>query len=132
MADEEESIAIPLVEERVTTTKREVVTGRVRVPTRVEERRELVREELAREEIEVERVPIDRPLTAVPPIREAGGVTIIPIVEEVLVGEKGLVLTEEIRLHRKTLAERHEVPVALQVQRATVGREEKSGTTTNQ
>jgi stress response protein YsnF len=58
--NEEQNLVIPLVEERVSATKREVETGRVRVRTRVEERQELVRAELARDEVDVERVAIGR------------------------------------------------------------------------
>ena len=127
MADEQESIAIPLVEERVTAGKRLVETGRVRVRTVLDERSETVAADLLREEIAVERVPVNREVASVPEVREEGGVTIIPVVEERLVVEKKLFLVEEIRLVRNRTSERQELPVTVRAQRAVVEREERSG-----
>ncbi len=121
---------IPLVEERVSVTRREVETGRVRVRTHVDERIEVIRQELARDEVEIERVPMNRHVTRMPEIREEKGVTIVPVVEEVLVIEKKLMLVEEIRLSRKRSYEKFEKPITLRSQRAEVEREELSGETT--
>jgi uncharacterized protein (TIGR02271 family) len=127
MADEQESIAIPLVEERVTVGKRVVETGEVRVRTVIEERSELAGADLLREKVAVERVPRNEEVTVVPPVREEDGVTIVPVVEERLVVEKKLFLVEEIRLVRRSVTERLEMPVTLRAQRAVVEREESSG-----
>ena len=120
---EERSLVIPLVEEHVSATRRTVETGRVRVRTRVDHRQELVRAELARDEVEIERVLIDREIDVVPEVRQEGDVTIVPVVEEVLVVEKRLVLVEEIRLHRVSGRETVETSVTLAVQRAEIERE---------
>ncbi len=127
MADEQETIAIPLVEERVTVGKRVVETGEVRVRTVIEERSELAGADLLREKVAVERVPRNEEVAAVPPVREEDGVTIVPVVEERLVVEKKLFLVEEIRLVRRSVTERLEMPVTLRAQRAVVEREESSG-----
>jgi stress response protein YsnF len=50
------------------------------------------------------------------------GVTIIPVLEEVLVVEKRLVLKREIRI-RKRSSETVEIPVSLRKQRAEVERQ---------
>ena len=125
MALEEE--VIPLVEERAVVSKRLVETGRVRVHTRVEQREELVRAELARDEVIVDRVTIDRPIDAIPDIRQEGETTIIPVVEEVLVVEKRLILKEEIHLRRRRTIEEFAQPVTLATQRAEVVRHDTSG-----
>jgi uncharacterized protein (TIGR02271 family) len=127
MADEQESIAIPLVEERVTVGRRVVETGQVRVRTLLEERSEVAGADLLREKVSVERVARNEEVAAVPPIREEDGVTIVPVVEERLVVEKKLFLVEEIRLVRRSVTERLEMPVTLRAQRAVVEREESSG-----
>ena len=127
---DEQKIVIPLVEERVSATKRKVETGRVRVRTHVDERIEVIRQELARDEVEIERVPMNRRISEMPKVREEKGVTIVPVVEEVLVIEKKLMLVEEIRLSRKRSYEKFEKPIRLRAQRATVEREELSGETT--
>jgi stress response protein YsnF len=127
MADDASDVRIPLVEERLVTSKREVETGRVKVRTLVDEQETLVRETLRHATVEVERVPVEREIDAVPPVREEEGVTIIPVVREVLVVEKKLILAEEIRLRRCTREEEYAQPVLLKSQRAVVEREESSG-----
>ncbi len=123
----EETVIIPLAEEVITTTKREIETGRVRVRTVVDERQEMVREALTRTEVEIERVRIDVEVSAIPLPRTEGETLIIPVVEEVLYVRKALVVTEEIRLHRKTSTEKVEQPVTVRSQRAVVEREDPDG-----
>lgn len=125
--NEEQNLVIPLLEERVSTSKREVETGRVRVRTRVEERQEIASAELARDEVEVERVPANREVAEMPEVRQQGTTTIVPVVEEVLVVEKKLVLVEEIHLTRKQSTEEFTQPIILRAQRAEIEREDSSG-----
>ena len=125
--EEEQNLVIPLVEERVSATKREVETGRVRVRTRVEERQETVRADLARESVEIQRVPMNVEVSDMPAVRQEGGTTIVPVVEEVLVVEKKLMLVEEVHLRRTRSIEEHTQPVTLAAQRAEIEREASGG-----
>ena len=127
MAEEQGDVAIPLVEERLITSKRVVETGRVKVQTIVDERETLVQEQLSRVEIDIERVPMNVEVEAVPPVRDEGDVTIIPVVQEVLVVTKKLMLTEELRIRRRRSTQEHSEPVKLRSQRAIVERQESSG-----
>jgi uncharacterized protein (TIGR02271 family) len=113
---------IPLVEETVSIGKREVVTGRVRVQTVTDTIEELAHADVQRETVEVTRVPIDRMVETAPEIRTEGDVTILPVVEEVLVVEKRLVLKEEVHIRRRVTTETAVVPVTLRKQRAEVER----------
>ena len=113
---------IPLAEEAATIGKRQVVTGRVRVQTITDTVEELARTDVQRETVEVTRVPIDRVVETAPEIRTEGDVTILPVVEEVLVVEKRLVLKEELHIRRRITTETAEVPVTLRKQRAIVER----------
>lgn len=128
---DEQDLVIPLVEERVSATKRTIETARVRVRTRIEQREELVRAELSADAVEIERVPIGREVAAVPAVRQEAGTTIVPVVEEVLVVEKKLMLVEEIRLTRTRTTAEFAQPVTLAAQRAEIERHESSGDTTN-
>lgn len=121
---EEQDLVIPLVEERVFATKREVETGRVRVSTHTDRHEEMVRVDLARDEVEVTRVPKNEEIAEAPEPREEGDVTIVPVVEERLVVEKKLVLVEEIHIRRTRSSEEFTQPVTLARQRAEVEREE--------
>jgi uncharacterized protein (TIGR02271 family) len=113
---------IPLVEEALVVDKQPVVTGRVRVATKTETVEEIAALSLAQQAVSVERVAVDREIEQVPPVRTEGDVTIIPVVEEVMVVEKRLVLKEELRITRQTTSERVEVPVTLRKQRAEIER----------
>lgn len=127
MADEQTDVRIPVVEERLVTGKRRIETGRVRVRTIVEEEHQTVREPLSRDHVEVERVAMNVEVDEIPPVREEGGVTIVPVVREVLVVTKKLILTEEVRLTRRTQVEESAEAVTLRVQRAVIERDERSG-----
>lgn len=94
------SVTVPLMEETLRVTKQEVVTGGVRLVKRVTEREETVDEPLLRESVHVERVPVNRLVAEAPASRQEGDTLVVPILEEVLVVEKRLMLTEEVRITR--------------------------------
>jgi uncharacterized protein (TIGR02271 family) len=118
--------AIPVVEETARIDKREVQTGRVKVHTVVEISEQMVREALSSQNIRVTRVPVDPPVTTVPVIRTENGITIVPVLEEILVVEKRLILREELHIMQEVSHETVEVPVSLRKQRAVVERVDAS------
>lgn len=108
MADEissDDNLVLPIVEERATISKEIVETGRVRITTHVERRQQLISEALQHRDVVVERVAIGEVVETAPEIRLDGDILIYPIVEEILVVEKRLVLKEELRISRKTRVE---------------------------
>jgi stress response protein YsnF len=117
---------LPLVEEALRVGKRRVEAGRVRVSVRTEAEERLVRETLRAEHVEVERVAAGRELAEgeeVPAARrEEDGTVVVPVLEEVLVVERRLVLREEVRLRLVAPEEAVEQPVTLRRQRAEVER----------
>jgi uncharacterized protein (TIGR02271 family) len=121
---------IELVEETARIEKRLVETGRVRVSTRTETTEQVLRETLRGDAVGVTRVPIGRVIAegeTAPQVRDEGGVTIIPVLEEVLVIEKRLVLKEEVHIRRITSDEDVEVPITLRRQSAVVERVSPEG-----
>ena len=100
-----DSEVIPVLRETVRITKREVETGRVVVHKTVTERDEAVEMLLKRTDVSVERIPVNRVVTEAPASRQDGDTQIIPILEEVLVVEKRLILREELHI-RKDNSER--------------------------
>jgi stress response protein YsnF len=56
-------------------------------------------------------------------------VTVIPVIEEVLIVEKRLVLKEELHVRRQQTTENVEVPVTVRRQRAVVERVTPDGET---
>jgi uncharacterized protein (TIGR02271 family) len=121
-SDDEDRIVVPLVSEELAVTKETRQTGRVRVTTVTRQREELVDELLAREQVEVERVAVGKPVEAIPAVREEGDTIVVPIVEEILVVERRLILKEEVRLRRMRSTERHQERVTLRKQEAVVTR----------
>jgi uncharacterized protein (TIGR02271 family) len=104
---EEGDIVIPVADEFLNVEKRVVETGHVELRKTVQERVEVVDQPLFSEEVEIERIAINRPLAESVSSRYEGETLIIPLVEEVLVVQKRLVLREEIHI-RKLRKEVHE------------------------
>ena len=121
-AHSERETVIPLLQEELSVAKRVVETARVRVSRVTHDHQQLVDELLNHERVEVERVPVDRPVEAMPSIRQEGEVTIIPVVEEVLKVERCLVLKEEVHIRRIKTTERHQEQVTLRKQEVLVSR----------
>ncbi|MCJ2023645.1 YsnF/AvaK domain-containing protein [Methylobacterium sp. J-067] len=125
-----ESVTLPLIAETARIDKRAVETGRVRVSTRTEAVDQVLRETLRSDMVGVTRVPINRTLAegeTPPVVREENGVTIIPILEEILVVEKRLVLREEVHVRQTTGGEDVEMPVTLRRQHAVIERVSPEG-----
>ena len=122
MPNDHVEAVIPLAEEILRVSKRLVETGKVRISLTTETVEEIVRETLRTRRAEVERVPIDREVTEVPQTRQEGDVMIVPVVEEILVVERRLLLKEEIRLRLVDGEQTLEQSVMRRVQRAMVER----------
>ncbi len=129
MTDQRTEEVLPLLEEELRVEKRSVVTGKVRVRTVVDTVEETARADLEEGRIEVTRVPIDREVSAPPTVRTEGDVVIVPVLEEVLVVEKRLVLKEELHIRRHVARENVEVPVTLRKERAVIERVTAEGHT---
>ena len=111
-----------LAEERLSVGKRVVETGRVRVRRTTTEKVQKVDVPLSSDTYEVRRVPIGKEVKKTPPVRETRTEIIIPVVEEVLVVERRLVLREELHIRKVRSVERHTEEFMLRVQQATVDR----------
>ena len=113
---------IPLLAEEIAVSKRTVETGRVRVARITHEQEQLIDELLAHEAVEIDRAPINRQVDTMPAIREEGDTIVIPIVEEVLVIERRLLLKEEVRVRRVHSTQRHQESVTLRHHEAVITR----------
>jgi stress response protein YsnF len=129
MPDQErqpKDLRIPLHVEEVSVSRREIkkalITGT---------REQLIDEELTHVRVEIERVPIGRTVDVVPPISHEGDITIIPVVEEMVVVERRLVLKEEVRVRRVSTKEQHQETVVLRQQEAVITREDPDSPSPN-
>ena len=94
----------------------------VRATRTTSTRDEVVRGELHHEHVVVERVAVGRIVDAIPPVRQEGDVTIVPVVEEELVVVRRLVLKEEVHLRRVRTTTTHSETVAIREQHVAVTR----------
>lgn len=92
---------VPVLEEELRVGKRLVEKERLVLRKTVSTHTETVEVPVQETEVSVERVPVGRTVTEPPPVREEGEWLIIPLLEEVLVVEKRLVLKEELRIRRQ-------------------------------
>jgi uncharacterized protein (TIGR02271 family) len=113
---------LPLLAEEASVSKQVVETGRVQVARVTHERERLIDELLAHETVEIDRTPIGRHVDTMPAVRNEGDTVVIPIVEEVLVIERRLLLKEEVRVRRVRSTERHQERVTLRHHEAVVTR----------
>ena len=111
-----------LLAEDLEVDRRQVEAGRVQIRriTRTESRE--VDEELARLDAEIEHVAIGIEVESVPAVRETEDRIIIPVVEEIVVVERRLMLREEIHVHKRHSSARHQEQVILRIQEALVTR----------
>lgn len=91
-------LTIPVVEEQVQIGKDVVETGRIRVSKTVHEEQQIVDVPIIQEEVNVERVAINQYVATPPAVRYEGDTMVMPILREVLVVEKRLLLVEEVRI----------------------------------
>lgn len=117
-----EEVRIPVIREEAVVRTREVERGGVRVHKTVNEREEVVEQPTMREDVDVERVAIGRVIDTVPEVREEGDTLIIPVLEEMLVVEKRLVLKEEIRVTKRRTTETEQARVVLNEEQVTIER----------
>ncbi|MDQ3650513.1 MAG: YsnF/AvaK domain-containing protein [Acidobacteriota bacterium] len=124
-------IVLPIIEEELSVEKREVETGRVRIRKTVRERQEVVDEPLLQEEAEIRRVAVNRIVDGPVPVRYEGDTMIVPLLEEVIVTEKRLLLKEELHISVRQFEGRNPQTVTLRSEEAIVerldGRETQRG-----
>ncbi len=118
---------LQILDETISVSKREVVTGHVTVTTRTEVRDEVAEIALNRHRVDVTRVAVGRIVEGQPMVRTEGDTTIVPVVEERYVVVKQIYLKEE--LHIRHIVEREVVtaPVQLRRQHAVVERRDANG-----
>lgn len=92
---------LPVVQEELEVQKRVVESGRIRVNKKVETTESIVDEPLLHQGFEIQKKSVNRIIDEVPTPHYEGDTLVLPILEEVLVVEKRLVLREEVRITPK-------------------------------
>lgn len=97
-------MTFPVMEEELHVDKRTVQTGRgVRIHKTVSQREQTIDQPLMHDELLVEHVAVGRVIAeeTLPQMRYEGDTLIVPVLEEVLVVQKQLMLKEEVHIRRQ-------------------------------
>jgi len=119
------AIVIPVLAEELEVRRRRVERGGVRVHKQVHERQVEVDEPGFAEEVQIDRVPVHRAVDEPPPVRYEGETMIVPLLEEVVVVEKRLMLREELRITRHRREIHNPQRITLSSEQATIDRLDK-------
>ncbi len=117
---------VPIHEEVLVPTTREISLGEVVVRKRVEQVPSEATVDVGHDEVLVERVAVNQQIDTAPAPRQEGDTLVVPVVEEVLVTEKRLMLREEVRITRRRRTE--QVTVSDTVRREVLDVEENIAT----
>lgn len=117
-----EGSVIPVIAEFATVGKRTVTKARVKVSKKVTEREEGINLQLTEEAITVHHVPRNLIVSEAPQVRQEGNVTIIPVLKEIVVVEKKLMLVEEVHITRRATDHHHLETITLRQEELTVTR----------
>jgi len=119
---------VPIHEEVLVPTTREISLGEVVIRKRVEQVPSEATVDVGHDEVLVQRVPVNQQIDTAPAPRQEGDTLVVPVVEEVLVTEKRLMLREEVRITRRRRTE--QVTVSDTVRREVLDVEENLSTPT--
>ena len=108
--------------ERLAVSRRVIETAVVRATRTTSTRDEPIDEPVSRDEVQIERVPVGRIVGTMPLPRQEGDTTVYPVVEEIVVIERRLLLKEEVRVSLVRSTARHTETVSLRFQDAVVTR----------
>jgi uncharacterized protein (TIGR02271 family) len=124
-ATSDNKITIPILEEQLTVGKKVIETARVRLSKTINESIESLEIPLTEEEIVVNRVPKNELVDVMPAAsRYEGDVMIIPVLKEVAVIEKRIMLVEEIHVSKKQTEKTETREVTLRKEEIKVTRTE--------
>ncbi len=96
-----DTITIPKYEEQLQVDKKTVESGKVHISKTVKEEEVSVNIPTIEEKVAIKHVPVNQYVETSPAIRNEGDTTIVPVVKEVLVIEKRLMLVEELHITKQ-------------------------------
>ena len=118
----EQTHRFDVIHEQVQVDKKVVETSVVQLTKRVSEDRQVVDLPTSREEITVERVARNQYVETPPSVRYEGDTMIIPVVQEVLVTQKKILLVEEVYVTKHKVHQHQSEEVVLRKEAIIVER----------
>jgi uncharacterized protein (TIGR02271 family) len=121
----ETSDAMPVLKEEVQVGKKVVEKARVRLSKKIKQHTESFDVPVTEEQVVIKRVPIKKIVDTIPEgVRYEGDIMIIPVLKEVSVIEKRIMLVEEIHVAKHTVEKTETRQVTLKTEEVTVERTE--------
>ena len=121
--EQENSFTLPVVEETVNLEKKTIETSKVKISKTVNVDTETVNLLKVQDEVQIERISINEFVqTPPPPLRYEGNIIIIPVLQEVMVTEKRLLLIEEVRITKRKVESKESQEVVLRKEEIKVQR----------
>ena len=105
--------SLNVLQEQVDIGKKTIESGKVIIHKKVREENKDIEVPVSHEEVEIKKIAVNKYVTEAPDVRYEGNTTIIPVIKEVAVIEKKLLLVEEIHVikHVVEKKEEHVVPL---------------------
>ena len=116
------SVTFNVMEEQTQVHKEVVQDAKVRIVKKVHEEEAAVDVSARSEKVKVERIPVDKYVDTAPTIRYEGDTTIIPVVQEVVVVQKRLLLVEEVHITKQISTAQEEKLIPLRREEIVVER----------
>ena len=106
-------VSLNVLEEQAVINKKTEESGKVLIQKKVHETEEAVSVPVAINQFDIKKFFINKYFDAAPSVRQEGDTTIIPVIKEVLVVEKKLLLVEEVHVTKHVVekTEEHLVPL---------------------
>ena len=117
-----DATVIPVIQEEAHIATQTTERGRVRITKRVHTQEETVDTPLRQERVQVERVPVEKIVDSPVTMHYDGDTLVIPVMEEVLVVEKRLLLKEEVRVTKYVGETQHQETVRVRAEEIAVER----------
>lgn len=111
--DQAKKNSLQVLQEELNVDKEVVDSGKVYINKKVVEENKKISVPVSHEEVEVTRIAVNRIVDTAPQIRHEGNITIIPVIKEVPVIEKKLMLVEEIHVTKHVIEEKEERTIPL-------------------
>jgi uncharacterized protein (TIGR02271 family) len=121
------SSSMPVVQEKVNVGKKIIEKGRVKISKIVKEESEVLNLSTTTEQVHIKRVPVNQIVENAPEaVRYEGDTMIIPVLQEVTVIEKKLLLVEEIHVTKTSVSSEEVKEIALRKEEIKIERNDNN------
>jgi uncharacterized protein (TIGR02271 family) len=105
--------SLNILQEEASIDKKIVESGKVYIHKKVQETDEEISVPVSHESVSIKKVTVNKYVDVAPSVRNEGNTTIIPVIKEVLVIEKKLLLVEEVHVIKEVIekTEEHTIPL---------------------